>query len=66
MQVRHSAQVVVVGAEILRRLALGALDLGAFQLRRDRADDAGGDLVLQFEDVVEVAFEALRPQMRSG
>ena len=48
------------------RLALGALDLGAFELRRDRADDARGHLVLQLEDIVEAAFEAFRPQMRPG
>ena len=66
MQVRHAAQIIVVGVEIFRRLALGALDLGALELRRDRADDARGDLVLQLEDIVEAAFEALRPQMRPG
>ena len=65
-KLRHAAQVVVVGVQAFRRLALGALDLGPFELRRDRADDAFRDLVLQFEDVVERAFEALRPEMRAG
>ncbi|MNI43108.1 hypothetical protein D3C73_974280 [compost metagenome] len=33
-------------------------------MRRDGTDDAFGDLVLQLEEVVEQAFEALRPDMR--
>ena len=66
MQVRHAAQIVVVGIEAFGRLALGALDLRALQLRRDRADDARGHLILQFEDVVERAFETVRPDMRAG
>ena len=63
---RHAAQIVVVGVEALGRLALRALDLRPLQLRRDRADDARGDLVLQLEDIVERAFETVRPEMRPG
>ena len=48
---------VVVGVEAFGRLALRAPDLRALQLRRDRANDAGGDLILQFEDIVEGAVE---------
>ena len=40
VELRHAAQVIVVGVEAFGRLALGALDLRALQLRRDRADDA--------------------------
>ncbi|MNF84439.1 hypothetical protein D3C84_668000 [compost metagenome] len=35
-------------------------------MRRDGTDDAFSDLILQLEDVVERAFEALRPEVRSG
>ena len=66
IQVRPAAQIVVVGVEALGRLALGALDLRPLELRRDRADDARGHLILQLEDIVERAFEAVRPEMRRG
>ena len=66
MEIRHAAQIVVVGVEAFGRLALRAFDLRLLELRRDRADDARGDLVLQIEDVVEGAFEALRPEMGPG
>ncbi len=42
---RHRSQVEVVGVEVLGRLAADAVGF----------DDARGDLVLQFEDVIEVA-----------
>ena len=64
MKVRHAAQIVVVGVEAFGWLALRALDLGSLELRRDRADDGLGDLILQLENIVERAFEALGPQMR--
>ena len=64
MSVRHSAQIVVIGVEALGRLALGALDLGLLQLGRDRPDHARRHLVLQFEDIVECAVEAIRPEVR--
>ncbi|MNF62334.1 hypothetical protein D3C84_440130 [compost metagenome] len=66
VQFRRSAQVIVVGVQAFRGFALGALDFRPFELRRDRADDAFGDLILQFEDVVEHSFEAFRPDMRAG
>jgi hypothetical protein len=42
MQVRHSAQVIVVGVEAFGGLALRAFDFRPLQLRRDRADDVFG------------------------
>jgi hypothetical protein len=45
---------------------LRAFDLRVLQLRRDRANDARGDLLLQFEDVVEGALETLGPEMPPG
>ncbi len=64
--VGHPAQIVVVGVEVFGSLAFRPLDLRALELRRDVADDVGGDLILQFEDVVECAFETFRPKMRPG
>jgi hypothetical protein len=61
MEMRHAAQVVVVGIKAFGWLALRALDLGPLELRRDRADDGLGDLILQLENIVEPAFEALGP-----
>src|SRR5262249_44957813 len=42
---------------------LGTLDLGLLQLRRDRPYDADSHLILQIENVLEIAFKALRPEM---
>jgi len=61
--VLETAQIVIVGVEAVGALALGALDLGLLQPRRDCTDDAGGDEVLQIEDVVEIAVEAIGPQV---
>src|SRR5690606_11426216 len=66
MDVRHATQIVVVGVEAAGRLALGALDLGALELRGDGADDAGGHLVLQLEDVAERALIAFGPDVRAA
>jgi hypothetical protein len=44
---------------------LGALDFGLFQSRRDCADDVCSHLVLQIEDVVDIAVESLRPEIRA-
>jgi hypothetical protein len=44
---------------------LRALDLRPLERRRDRTDDALGHLVLQREDVIERAFEAVRPEVAS-
>ncbi|MCY1305917.1 hypothetical protein D9M70_557460 [compost metagenome] len=66
MQFCHATEIVVVGVETFGRLAFGALHLDPFELRRNRADDAFGYLILQLENVVERAFEALGPEMRTG
>ena len=52
MEVRHATQVVVVGIEAFGWLAPRALDLRPLELRRDRADDGLGDLILQLENIV--------------
>ena len=51
VEARHAAQEVVVRSEVLRRLALGAFDLGALQSRLDGAGDAGGHAVLHVEHI---------------
>src|SRR5438105_8202401 len=66
MEVRHAAQIIVVRVEAFGRLALGAFDLRSFELRRDRADDTLGHLVLQREDVAEGAFKTVRPDVAPG
>jgi hypothetical protein len=43
---------------------LGAFDLGLLQLRRNRPYDAHRHLILQIENVLEIAFKALRPEMQ--
>jgi hypothetical protein len=57
MQVRHGAQIVIVGTEVAGRLPPGALDLRSLELGGDRSDDAGRNLILKLEDIVEPAFE---------
>src|SRR5207237_7821826 len=66
ISVWQGPQIEIVGVETFRALAPGALDLGVAQARLDRADDAQGNLVLQFEDVVERAVISLGPDMRAG
>src|SRR3954454_12593472 len=63
MQIRHGAQIMIVGAEVTGWFSSRALDLRAFELRSYGADDAGCDLVLQLEDIVERSFKSLGPKM---
>ena len=62
----HAAQVIVVSREAFGRLVQRALHFGLLDLRRDGADHARGDLVLQVENILERAVETVRPQMRAG
>jgi len=61
----HSTQEAFVGIETLRWLALNPLELGLFQLRNDSTHYARSDPILQIEDILEIAVEAVRPQMRT-
>jgi hypothetical protein len=65
VEARHRAQEVVIGVEACW-LALGALDFGLLQLRRDRADDGRGDPILQLENVLDLAVEAIGRNVRAG
>jgi hypothetical protein len=60
---RKGPQGEVVGVLVCLGLAPRALDLGLAQHRRDRADHAFGDPVLQIERVFEGAVEAVGPQV---
>src|SRR5262249_4814734 len=65
MQMRHGAQVGIVGTEAASRLPLCTLDLGPLELRGDRSDDAVRDLILKLEDIVEPSFEPVGPKVRA-
>ena len=60
---RHAAQIEVVAVEPVGRLLFRPLDLGLLQRRRNQANDAGGDLILQPEHILQRAVEFIRPQM---
>ena len=61
IDIRHAAQEIVVGCQLLSRLVPGAFNFGLFELRRDRSDHVGGDFVLQLEHVFERTIETVRP-----
>src|SRR5262249_10495767 len=63
---RNSAQQQIVGVEVLRPLALDAINFGGAQARFYSPDDRERDLVLQGKDVVKRAVVALGPEMRTG
>ncbi len=66
MVLLQRAQIEIVGVEAFGGLGGGAGDFGALQGRLDGADDAFADPVLQVEDVGEIAFEAIGPDMAAG
>jgi hypothetical protein len=62
----QSAHDALPRVEALRRLAAGPGMLGGQELGPDAADDAGRDLVLDGEDVVEAPVVALGPEVVAG
>src|SRR5262245_15332243 len=56
---------MIIRAQILRRLALGPLKFLALESRRDRADDAGSNAVLEIEYVSKRTIEIIGPEMRA-
>ena len=60
---RLRAQIKIVGAQAVRTLASGPLDLAQPKVRLDDSDDRLGDPILQFEYVVERAVEPVGPEM---
>src|SRR5262245_46448376 len=65
MKSRQPTKIVVVGVEVFRRLASSSLDFGLFQPWGDGANHARRHLVLQDEDVLQCAIEAICPQVHS-
>ena len=63
---RERAQVEVVGSEVIRWPRGGSAHLGRLQCRLNHAGDADRDPVLELEDVLQRAVEAVGPQMRAG
>src|SRR5258708_34570900 len=66
LQMRHGAQIVVVGTEVAGRLPPGTLELRPLELGGDSPDDAVRDLILKLEDIVERSFESLGPKVGAG
>src|SRR5687768_2571403 len=60
------AQEEVIGFQVLDRLANQAPLLVGGQLHRERSDDLPRDLVLQGEDVRQVAIVTIGPKMPAG
>jgi hypothetical protein len=54
------------GLEVVRVAALDAGPLARGQVDLERGDDGTGDLVLEGEDVLEVAIVALRPPVAAS
>ena len=65
MNLRDALQVVVIGIQICSRLASCALDLGLLHLGGDCAHHACRNLILQIENILNGAVEAVGPDMRS-
>ena len=62
----QGAQIQVIGRDRARGLGPRLPDFFQADGRLDRADHAFGDLVLQLEDVADVALEAVGPDVASG
>jgi len=66
VKLRERAQVQIVGIETFGRLVGRPVDLGLMKLGLDCPDDATGDLILQFENVVQRTVEPVCPDMSAG
>src|SRR5262245_8105290 len=66
MNSRQAAEVMVVGIQILGRLAPRSLDFRLLQLWGNGTNHARRHLVLQVEDALECAINAICPQVCSG
>ena len=63
VEVRQRPQIMVIGIQMPGGLAPGSFDLRLAQGWLDRGDQARRHLVLQLEDVRELAVECIRPDM---
>src|SRR5438105_2308839 len=59
-------QIMIIGVEAFGRLASRPLDFGLAQPRLYGAGDIARNLVLQFENVIEGAVEAVGPDVRAA
>src|SRR5574337_447040 len=66
VKVPHSAKDQIPGGQAFGRFVPSAQGFGAQHFRRDRAGDAIDDLVLNLEQVGDVAVVAVSPQMVAG
>src|SRR5215472_8969247 len=66
VEMPYAALVSFPGIEAFRRLAQHPLLLGVSQRGFDSPGDARGNLVLDGEDVADVAIVAARPDMSAG
>src|SRR5262249_15490013 len=62
----HAAMEQLPSAEVFRRCRFGSLIFGAAQFRLDLTGDFPSDLVLDGEDIVELAVEPFRPDVIAG
>ncbi len=60
---RHAEVIAVPGPEIPRGLSLGTLTFGRAELGLDASGNGAGNLILEGEDIVEVAVVALSPDV---
>src|SRR5450631_1551051 len=65
VELGESAKIVVVGFKAFSGFALSAFDFGALQLRIYCADHTARHLVLQIENIFELAVEPVGPKVRS-
>jgi hypothetical protein len=63
LQAGERAKIVVVSLKAFGRVALGALDFGVLQLRRDCADHAACHPILQIENVFECTVVSVCPDI---
>src|SRR5262245_61096694 len=66
MSLLERTQIEVVSIKALSWFTSCPLDLGRPELRFDRADNAARHPVLQLEDIVQCAVEAIGPDVRAG
>src|SRR5262249_1698543 len=57
---------IIVGVQILGRLAPGTFDFGLLHLWRDSSDHTGRDVILQIENILKGSIETIRPDVGSG
>src|SRR5687768_16260601 len=62
----EAVKVQIVSGKVAGRAVPRAVDLGFLELRRDRPDHPGDDLVLQLENIRYAAVEPVGPEMMAG